>query len=152
MQNKILSHQYFSYPERHSPTFDTHTIDSYQVSIPRNREREPLSTSFELASSLFSLLLTHLELALIPAKAHIHIYPSLPHFCQEPLALLPPYHGDTSADSRGQHQTTKHYCSAIMVQIDRNAYGVGGLHLATDCFTEEVERRIFLALPHKKWA
>mmetsp|Transcript_8141 Transcript_8141/g.12613 ORF Transcript_8141/g.12613 Transcript_8141/m.12613 type:complete len:376 (-) Transcript_8141:49-1176(-) len=34
-----------------------------------------------------------------------------------------------------------------MVQIFRNAHGVEGLHLATDCFSEEVERRIFSA----KW-
>ncbi len=30
-----------------------------------------------------------------------------------------------------------------MVEISRNAHGIEGLHLATECFTEEVEKRIF---------
>ena len=33
-----------------------------------------------------------------------------------------------------------------MVQIHRNVGGIEGLHLATDCFTEEVERRIFTSI------
>lgn len=33
-----------------------------------------------------------------------------------------------------------------MVRITRNVGGIEGLHLATDCFTEEVERRIFTSI------
>lgn len=32
-----------------------------------------------------------------------------------------------------------------MVEISRNVNGIEGLHLATDCFSEEVEKRIFLS-------
>src|SRR6056300_1264932 len=32
-----------------------------------------------------------------------------------------------------------------MVEIHRNVGGIEGLHIATTCFTEEVERRLFLS-------
>ena len=32
-----------------------------------------------------------------------------------------------------------------MVEISRHVNGIEGLHLATDCFSEEVEKRIFLS-------
>jgi alkylated DNA repair dioxygenase AlkB len=38
-----------------------------------------------------------------------------------------------------------------MVQIHNNVGGIDGLHLATDCFTEEVERRIFESIDESKY-
>jgi hypothetical protein len=38
-----------------------------------------------------------------------------------------------------------------MIQIFRNVGGIEGLHLATDCFTEEVARRIFTSIDESKY-